>query len=65
MRLGSSVAVAVVQVSSCSSNSTPSLGTSMLHTCSPEEREINRKREKEKRKEGREEGRKEERKVYR
>ena len=30
------MAVAVVQASSCSSDSTPSLGTSMCHRCGPE-----------------------------
>ena len=35
MWLGSGVAVAVVQASSCSSNLTPSLGTSICHGCSP------------------------------
>ena len=33
--LGPGVAVAVVQASSCSSDSTPSLGTSTCHVCSP------------------------------
>ena len=35
MRLGSHVAVAVVLAGSCSSNLTPSLGTSMCHGCGP------------------------------
>ena len=35
-RLGSHVAVAVVQASSCSSDSTPSLETSICHRCGPE-----------------------------
>ena len=34
MWLGFSVAVAMTQVSTCSSNSTPSLGTAMCHRCS-------------------------------
>ena len=34
-QLGSGVAVAVTQASSCSSNSTPSLGTSICHGCRP------------------------------
>ena len=33
-RLGSCVAVAVVEAGSCSSDSTPSLGTSTCHRCS-------------------------------
>ena len=37
MRLGSSVAVAVAKASGCSSDSTPSLGTSMCHGCGPKE----------------------------
>ena len=35
MWLGSSVAVAVVKASSCSSNSTPSLGTFICQGCGP------------------------------
>ena len=35
MQLGSHVAVAVVKASSCSSDSTPSLGTSMCYGCGP------------------------------
>ena len=35
MRLGSHVAVPVVLAGSCSSNLTPSLGTSMCHGCGP------------------------------
>jgi len=38
MRLGSSVAVAVVQAGSCSSDSTPSLGTSICCGCGPEKK---------------------------
>src|SRR5512134_2112105 len=34
-QLGSHVAVSVMQDGSCSSNSTPSLGTSICHRCSP------------------------------
>ena len=34
IRLGSGVSVAVVQAGSCSSDSTPSLGTSICHRCS-------------------------------
>ena len=37
MRLGSWVAVAVAQAGSYSSNSPPSLGTSICHRCSPKE----------------------------
>ena len=33
MQLGSGVAVAMAQAGSCSSNSTPSLGTSICHRC--------------------------------
>ena len=35
MWLGSRIAVAVVEAVSCSSNSTPSLGTSIGHRCGP------------------------------
>ena len=35
MQLGSSVAMAVARASSCSSNSAPSLGTSIWYECSP------------------------------
>ena len=35
MQLRSHIAVAVAQAGSCSSNSTPSLGTSLCHRCSP------------------------------
>ena len=35
MQLGAHVAVAVVQTGSCSSDLTPSLGTSMGQVCSP------------------------------
>ena len=40
MRLGSCIAVAVAQASSCSSNSTPSLGTSICHRCAPKKNRI-------------------------
>ena len=36
MWLGSGIAVAVAQASSCSSEWTPGLGTSICHGCSPE-----------------------------
>ena len=36
--LGSGVAVAVVQVSSCSSDSTPGLETSICHGCGPKKK---------------------------
>ena len=49
MWLGSCVAVAVAQGSSCSSDSTPSLGTSICCRCGP-------KKTKEKKKEQRKEG---------
>ena len=42
MRLASLVAVAVVQADSCSSDSTPSPGTSICYRCSPKKK--NRKR---------------------
>ena len=45
MQLGSHIAVAVAVASSCSSDSTPSLGTSMCHGCR------NKKKKKEKEKE--------------
>ena len=35
MRLGSDIAVAVVQACGCSFNSTPSVGTSICHGCGP------------------------------
>ena len=38
MQLGPSVAVAVAQVSSCSSDSTPSLGTSICRRCGPKKK---------------------------
>ena len=54
MRLRSGVAVAVTEASSCSSESAPSLETSICCRYSP--------KKKERKKEGRKEGRKEERK---
>ena len=42
MRLGSFIAVALVSASSCSSNSTPSLGTSICHRCGPKKKKIKR-----------------------
>ena len=53
MRLSSRIAVAVVQAGSCSSDSAPSLGTSIYCRCGP-------KKEKARKKEGRREGRKKE-----
>ena len=44
-RLGSRVAVAMVQAGSCSSNSTPSLGTSMCLKCSPKKEKKKKKEE--------------------
>ena len=41
MQLESCVAVAVVQASSCSSNLTPSLGTSIYYTHSPKKQNNN------------------------
>ena len=43
MRLGSCVAVAVVQAGSCSSDSTPSLGTSICHQCGPRKKNKTKK----------------------
>ena len=40
MRLGSCMAVAVVQAGSSSSDLTPSLGTSVSHRCSPKNQKI-------------------------
>ena len=40
MWLGSGIAVAVVWANSCSSNSTPSLGTSICHRCGPRKKKI-------------------------
>jgi len=39
MQLGSGVAVAVAQAGSCSSDLTPSLGTSICHGCGPKKTE--------------------------
>ena len=44
-QLGSGVAVAVVQARSHSSDSTPSLGTSIFHRCSPKKEEGEEKEE--------------------
>ena len=38
MQLRSHIAVAVVQAGACTSSSTPSLGTSICHRCSPKKR---------------------------
>ena len=52
--LGSHAAVAVVQVGSCSSDSTLSLGTSLCHECSPKKVFFKKKKKrKKKRKKGR------------
>ena len=40
--LGSGIVMAVVQASSCSSNLTPSLETSMCHGCGPKKKKIKR-----------------------
>ena len=48
MRLGSRIAMAVVQASGCSSNSTPSLGISMCHRSSPKKKKEKKKKEKKK-----------------
>ena len=44
MWLGSGVAVAVTEAGGCSSNSTPSLGTSMCYGCGPKKNKQQRKR---------------------
>ena len=41
--LGSGVAVAVMQAGSCSSHSTPSLGTSVCHGCGPKKQRKKKK----------------------
>ena len=46
MQLGSSIVVAVVLASSYSSSSTPSLGTSICHRCSPKKIEKKKKKKK-------------------
>ena len=46
MLLGSVVAVAAVQASSCSSNSTPSLGTSICHRGGPKKQKLKKKKNK-------------------
>ena len=43
MQLGSGVAVAVAWAGGYSSNSTPSLGTSVCHECSPKNQERKKK----------------------
>ena len=48
VQLGSRVAVAVVYASSCSSNSTPSLGTSICRGYGPEMKKKKKKEKKEK-----------------
>ena len=53
MLLGSDITVAVVWAGNCSSDSTPSLGTSICSRCGP------KRQAKERRKEGRKEGGKE------
>ena len=49
-RLGSCVVVAVVSASSCSSNWTPSLGSSICHRCSPKKQKQKQKQNKTKKK---------------
>ena len=56
MQFGSSVAVAVAVTSSCSSDSTPSLGTSIFHRCCHGRKERRKGGREEARKGGREEG---------
>ena len=63
MQLGSHVIVTVVKACSCSSNLTPSPGTSICHRCGQKERGEGRK--KKGRKGGREGGRKEGKKKER
>ena len=46
MRLGSHIAVAVVKPGSCSSDSAPSLGTSIYHGCSPKKKKKKKKKAK-------------------
>ena len=46
MRLGSCVAVAVVEAGSCSSDLTPSLGTSTCCRCGPERKKKEKEKEK-------------------
>ena len=48
MRLGSLVAVAVVQAGSCSSDLNPSLGTSMCHRCGPKKTKTKQNKTKQK-----------------
>ena len=40
MKLKSGIAIAVAQAGNCSSDSTPSLGTSICHKCSPKKKKI-------------------------
>ena len=58
MQLGSGVSVAVFVAGSCSSDWTPSLGTSICCRCGREKKRKERKEGKKERKEGRKEGRK-------
>ena len=44
MQLGSHIAVAVVETSSCSSDSTPSLGTSICSRCGPKKQKKKKKK---------------------
>ena len=46
MQLGSGVAVAVAEASRCTSNLTPSLGTSICHGCSPKKQKKKKKKKK-------------------
>ena len=48
MQLGSCIAVAVVQAGSCSSDLTPSLGTSIGHGYGPKKKKKKKKKRKEK-----------------
>ena len=43
LQMGSGIAVVVAQASSCSSDSTPSLGTSMCHGCGPKKQKKEKK----------------------
>ena len=49
MQLRSGVAVAVVWAGGCSSNSAPSLGTSVCHRCRPQKKKKKKERKKKKR----------------
>ena len=46
MQLGSHIAVSVAEASRCSSDSTPSLGTSMCRRCGPEKQKQNKTKQK-------------------